>query len=1170
MAGADPSAGVAAKRMKWTREDNIDVYKCYLRATRPGLPTVGYGARMLTEWELVRPDRPVTVQRITDQLRFIKKTKKLADVELEELQKQMTLPQPNVREAAPEGVENERGTAVRREDIREVASEGARNVSVVAVRQEGVENSYEVRADEDMRVPARVTSVERSCSQADTPLDEQRLPRPNGANCTLQEVGDDPPVGQASPQPTRRTRDAQDHQDVQTDLELDPEQRDAYDAVSEAFLQWNSVAMEDRPALPVPRQVNKHKLDKITASTNTIIAHFVGTRYADSSPSMEDTNCIAYVAARYVLSQCGLLKTPREQTGGNNRSSVPGWLGKLTQEVEQLRKDVSRLTMMMNQPDPKHQRFAVRYGLDVTCQADIQEALTMKKLQLQATAERVRRHKKTLESKRANNLFRTNEKQFYRQLRQRRDQNPLNQADTELPSDEAIAQFWTSMLSEPASFDDTRQWYKAQREECRDNLTEQECQVITADMLRTALVNLPRWNAAGNDKVHGYWLKKLASLHPAMVQGFQKALSGQVPLKAWMVTGRTVLLPKTTPPSADPSKYRPITCLPVQYKVLSAITTKLMWKHINEQDILPSSQRGCTPGGMGCKEQLLVNKMVIENAKSQQRNLSMMYIDFRKAFDSVSHDWIREMLSMYKFDPDIVRFITQSMEMWNTTMTLTHGTQQRSTGPIHIARGIFQGDTMSPLLFCLAINCITTEVSKHPAGYDLLIDGERLKIKQRLYMDDIKLYANGAAQLKSMANIVEITAKAIGMSVNADKCAAIHIKHGAQVKGGGDIELMSGLAIGNMEGDDVYKYLGMMESFGMQQSAIKASITEEYTKRLKAVLKSGLASGNTVQAIVEWHNGELSKLDAKLRRVMSVMGYHHPRADCDRVHLPRQEGGRGIISLQQMHERLTKRGFSITKLADAATERINVPRDAGKLAIKQAYNSLNLESIKAKNLHGQFWRMVEEARLDVELTFRWLRSSALAPATEGLILAIQDQAIATRFYRQLFSGAVGQDGVCRMCRQETETVYHIIGSCSACASTHYVHRHNRVVRYVHWLLCRRYGVPDTPRCYQAHRLTAVSIGEGGEEILWECTIPTAAKIACNRPDIVLKNEQKAEAALIDISRVVPVIVGALGGLVAGCNDTLHEISPEGKVQVVQKEALLGTANIVRSILNVRL
>ena len=57
--------------------------------------------------------------------------------------------------------------------------------------------------------------------------------------------------------------------------------------------------------------------------------------------------------------------------------------------------------------------------------------------------------------------------------------------------------------------------------------------------------------------------------------------------------------------------------------------------------------------------------------------------------------------------------------------------------PIQIRRGIFQGDCLSSLLFCIALIPLTNELNRADCGYQ--VHGTERKISHLLYMDELKL-----------------------------------------------------------------------------------------------------------------------------------------------------------------------------------------------------------------------------------------------------------------------------------------------------------------------------------------------------------------------------------------------------------------------------------------------
>ena len=189
---------------------------------------------------------------------------------------------------------------------------------------------------------------------------------------------------------------------------------------------------------------------------------------------------------------------------------------------------------------------------------------------------------------------------------------------------------------------------------------------------------------------------------------------------------------------------------------------------------------------MGTKDQLLINKAILEDCKKRQRNLSMAWIDYSKAFDSVPHSWIVKCLRLYKINEQIIKMIENQMHNWKTNIVLNHNRGRVQIENVKINRGIFQGDSLSPLLFCLAINPLSVLLNKEELGYSLEKTRKRSGklISHLLFMDDLKVYANNEANLKKLMEVVKRFSKDIGMKFGLDKCSKCSINKGRKVEGG--------------------------------------------------------------------------------------------------------------------------------------------------------------------------------------------------------------------------------------------------------------------------------------------------------------------------------------------------------------------------------------------------
>ena len=145
-------------------------------------------------------------------------------------------------------------------------------------------------------------------------------------------------------------------------------------------------------------------------------------------------------------------------------------------------------------------------------------------------------------------------------------------------------------------------------------------------------------------------------------------------------------------------------------------------------------------------------------------------------------------------------------------MTLVHMEGVLEIGPIRIKRGIFQGDSLSPLLFTMSINPLSKELQKTRYGYQL---NEQTKINHLFYVADLKLYETSGNQLTGLINTVKIVSDDIKMEFGLDKCAKTSFKRGKKVSAK-RIPLNDNQVIEDLDQAETYKYLGMEEGEGVQ------------------------------------------------------------------------------------------------------------------------------------------------------------------------------------------------------------------------------------------------------------------------------------------------------------------------------------------------------------------
>ena len=131
------------------------------------------------------------------------------------------------------------------------------------------------------------------------------------------------------------------------------------------------------------------------------------------------------------------------------------------------------------------------------------------------------------------------------------------------------------------------------------------------------------------------------------------------------------------------------------WRLLTEVIAEEMYSYIEQEKILPEEQKGCKRGSHRTKDQLLIDKRVLKDFKKRHTNLSMTWIDYRKAYDLVPHSWVNECMEMFGIAENLRTFLQKSMQQWTLSLTANG----EDLGEVNVKRGIFQGDSLSPLLF---------------------------------------------------------------------------------------------------------------------------------------------------------------------------------------------------------------------------------------------------------------------------------------------------------------------------------------------------------------------------------------------------------------------------------------------------------------------------------------
>jgi hypothetical protein len=297
---------------------------------------------------------------------------------------------------------------------------------------------------------------------------------------------------------------------------------------------------------------------------------------------------------------------------------------------------------------------------------------------------------------------------------------------------------------------------------------------------------------------------------------------------------------------------------------------------MDDENLIPKEQKGCRSRTKGCKDQLVISKAILQECKSRTKNSSMAWIDYQKAFDRVPPSWIIKSLELIGINNKVISFTKKVMPYWRTRMWLLAEHKLIQTEDIKIECGIFQADSLSPLLFCISLiphteqlNRLNTEYEEHTT---------KTKISHLLYMDDLKLIAKSEEELQRQIQTLKTFSDDIRMEFGLEKFAKVTLKRGKLISSQ-NLVTDNNREIQELEQRETYKYLGVEESECIQHQQMKDRLKQEYNRRLRMILKSELTR-NKITAIgaltapvlrysfdiINWRLEEIKQIEGKLGR----------------------------------------------------------------------------------------------------------------------------------------------------------------------------------------------------------------------------------------------------------------------------------------------------------------
>ena len=108
----------------------------------------------------------------------------------------------------------------------------------------------------------------------------------------------------------------------------------------------------------------------------------------------------------------------------------------------------------------------------------------------------------------------------------------------------------------------------------------------------------------------------------------------------------------------------------------------------------------------------------MSEVKKTRRNLFTIWLDYKKVHKSIPHEWLIYVLQLAKLPKQSIKAIKHLTTQWCTTLHLLGEKETIISDAIKLLKGIFQGDSLSVLLFILLVSFMLRNIKEYSYGIE--------------------------------------------------------------------------------------------------------------------------------------------------------------------------------------------------------------------------------------------------------------------------------------------------------------------------------------------------------------------------------------------------------------------------------------------------------------------
>ena len=392
---------------------------------------------------------------------------------------------------------------------------------------------------------------------------------------------------------------------------------------------------------------------------------------------------------------------------------------------------------------------------------EYEDYLAFKKLENEVK-KNVRKAKKDFEKKLAKNS-KANPRSFYKYVNSKKSNRdnvgPLKCNNVIIDDDKNMADVLNNFFGSVFVKEDLNNVPEPMK--INDTVPNLESLDITAEKVKKKLENVKKFSAPGPDGINPFIVNELSDeLCTPLAMIFQKSLEeGYVP-DDWKCANVTPIFKKGS--KFEAGNYRPVSLTSIVCRAMESVIKDSIVEHLMDNDLIYGSQHGFIPK-RSCLTNLLEYFELISDSIDQGDAVDLVYLDFAKAFDKVSHHRLLVLLEAHSISGEILVWIKEWLSGRHQRVVLNG----EASGWLSVTSGVPQGSVLGPILFCIYINLVDRYLSDTQVMLSKFADDTKAGMKVNCDSD--------ADELQNIINILCDWAEDWQMEFNTKKCKVMHL-----------------------------------------------------------------------------------------------------------------------------------------------------------------------------------------------------------------------------------------------------------------------------------------------------------------------------------------------------------------------------------------------------------